>query len=135
MTSPKTKLRRELAEFLHDVLGADMPVLPSPPAELRGGSAFVSGQPAGYVSHRESGATFCKPVVKLRIVVVAPANDWPARHDWLDEQHDLIADALQSTKKIGEFPCPRIDNVQIAMVAEKPGLLGMNIDLTPVNVS
>lgn len=135
--SQRTLMRTALADFIRTTLDDDdLVVTRSVPTTLRAASIHIAPQDP-YTKHRGEGAgTFKKPAVFLRVVVIAPAfESIEGREDWLEERLDLLSRALHGTAKVGAYSCPKVANSRQAILAEDQSLLGMLIDLTPVEVS
>lgn len=130
--SNKSDLRRAVAEFVTDHVSG-VTCKATLPAQMEAHSAYVATQ-TPYLDLVESGATYRKNAVLLRIVLVAPAFDWEQRHDWLDDRFDELAVAWRDAADIGGFVKPRLKTATAAYVAEQQALLGMSIDLTPIIV-
>lgn len=87
-------VRHQLASEVSEALG--VPVRTHPPGTPAGGTGHVRASLDGYVDTRTTPATWCRPLVDLSVVLVAPSGDWESAIDWLDEQVDCLLTVFKS---------------------------------------
>lgn len=124
------QIRTEFAELLAGLL--DIQVDPFAPTQLRTGSGFiVNGDP--YLSHIDEQATFRRPVLRLSLLLVAPAIDMESATDWIDDRYQVLLAQLAANRqaKVGGAVRPTpIDVTEFGVVDGKA--IAFQVRFTPI---